>query len=94
MTVLTFDEVIANHLQAHPIPIHTTMVDACKISIESMNNGDWNKMVELPYNVHARRYSTWEREQSIPAWKVVALCHLEKWLDKEVAKKFDAFMKS
>lgn len=94
MTVLTFDEVIANHLQSHLVPIHTTMVKACRISIDSMNRNDWYKMVELPYNVHFRNAITWEREQIIPAWKIVALCHLEKWLNKDVAEKFDAFMKS
>jgi hypothetical protein len=94
MTVLTFDEVLANHLQSHPIPIPTTMVDTCNTAVKLVNNFDLNTMVELPYNVHFRRLSTWEREQTMEAFKVIAFCHLENFLTKEALDNYNKFMDS
>jgi hypothetical protein len=94
MTVLTFNEVLAKHLLSHPIPIPVTMVDACNIAVKLVNNFDLKTMVELPYNVHFRRLSTWEREQSMEAFKVIAFCHLEDFLTKEALDNYNKFMYS
>jgi hypothetical protein len=91
-TVLTFDEVLAKHLQDHTIPIHTTMVGACKIAIECMNKGDFDTMIELPYNVHFYRTATGQLEQAIQAFKVVMFCHLDEWLDKDIQERLEKFI--
>jgi hypothetical protein len=88
MTILTLDESLAKHLQEHAIPIHTTAVSACKIAIDCINRDDYNTMVELPHNIHFRRASTWELEQSIQAFKVVMFFHLENFLNENVREKF------
>jgi hypothetical protein len=94
MAVMTFDEVLAEHLGKHTIPIHTTMVGACKIAIDCVNRGKLNTMVELPYNVHFRRLSTWDLEQSVEAFKIIILCHLDQFLDERVKTKWEAFLQS
>lgn len=98
MTVLTLDEVLdetlANHLQSHTIPIHTTMVEACKISINSLNQGELMTIVDLPYNVHFYNLITKKDEQFIEAFKVIVLCHLEKFLNKDARKLLDNYMES
>jgi len=98
MTVLTLDEVLdkdlANHLQSHIIPIHTTMVDACKIAIDSLNHGELMTIVDLPYNVHFYNLTTKRDEQYIEAFKVVVLCHLEKFLSNDARKLLDNYMNS
>jgi hypothetical protein len=91
---MTFDEVLIDHLQNHAIPIHTTMVGACKLAIECINRGELNTMIELPSNVHFRRYSTWELEQSIEAFKVTIFCHLDEFLDENVKKDWEKFLAS
>lgn len=90
--VTTFDEVLANHLQNHAIPIPITIVGACKLAIECINRGELNAMIELPNNVHFRRYSTWELEQSIEAFKVAIFCHLDQFLDESVKDDWEKFL--
>jgi hypothetical protein len=90
--VMTIDEVLANHLQDHAIPIHTTMVGPCKLAIECINRGELNTMIELPYNVHFVRYSTGKKEQSIQAFKVVMFCHLDQFLDETVKEDWEKFL--
>lgn len=98
MTVLTLDEaldeILANHLQDHTIPIHTTMVGACKIAIDCLNHGDLMTVIDLPYNVHFVRYDTGKEEQYMEAFKVVVFCHLEKFLNINARKILDEYMES
>jgi hypothetical protein len=94
MTVLTSDEILANHLQGHPAPYPLTLVDGCKIAIERVNQLDLFAMVDLPYNVDFNNWQTHTVDKSMEAFKFVGFFHLEKFLTKEGLDCYNKWMAS
>lgn len=94
MTVLTFDEVLAKHLQGHTAPYPVTLVSACRVAIEQANKFDLFSKVELPDNVSFFNYSTHEEEQSMEVFKFVEFFHLHDFLSVEALAKHNDWMAS
>jgi len=63
------------HLTAnHFPPVPTTMVDACFQAIDALNEGDYDKLIQLPEGVGYRG------RVAAPASAIVEAHHLESWL--------------
>jgi hypothetical protein len=90
--VMTFDEVLANHLQNHPVPISTTMVNACKVAIDCINRGERDALVDLPSNARFHNIVTKKVEHSIPAFKIAIIYHLDEFLNERVKEDWEKFL--
>lgn len=94
VVVMTFDEVLANHLQNHTLPISITMVDACKVAIDCINRGERDAIVDLPSNARFHNIVTKKIEHSIPAFKIAIICHLDEFIDERVKEDWEKFLVS
>jgi hypothetical protein len=64
------------HLQYnHYPPVPLSMVDACELAIEAMQDEDYERQIDLPAGSYYRG------EESAPAWAIAQAHHLDAFID-------------
>ena len=67
------------HLQSnHYPPPPAFMVDVAEAAIDACNEGDYERLIELPNGAEHRRYGS-----KVPANVIVESLHLDAFLDEE-----------
>lgn len=61
----------------HFPPVPTSMVEPCIEAINAVNEGDYDREVELPEGV------TYKGRDTAPAWAIVDQHHLDTFLQRE-----------
>ena len=59
----------------HYPPVPTSMVFPCIDAITAVNDGDRERLIELPEGV------LWRNQASAPAYAIVDAHHLDPWID-------------
>ena len=72
---ITLEQQISWHLTAnHYPPVPEFMVQPCIEAIDSANEGDWAKLITLPYGV------SWRGLNKAPASAIGEAHHLDTWI--------------
>lgn len=58
----------------HYPPVPSSMVKICVDAIDSANEGDWDKEIELPEGV------LWKGKTKAPAYAIIESHHLDFWI--------------
>lgn len=67
---------IAWHLTAnHYPPVPTSMVPVCVEAIDACNEGDFDRLIDLPEGI------SWRHQSHAPAWAIAESHHLDSWID-------------
>jgi len=76
--MFSLDQMLLVHLQSnHFPPIPAWMLEPCKAAIQAVNEGEAERLIELPEG------ATWRGQTHAPAWAVVEGHHLEPFLTPE-----------
>ena len=71
-------QAIAWNLQSnHYPPIPLSMVDPCIDAIAAVNDGDTDRLIDLPGEIK------WRGESKAPALAIVTAHHLHAWIDTD-----------
>lgn len=66
------------HLQHnHFPPVPTSMIDVCIDAIDAANEGDWDRLIDLP------EQTSYRGRDEAPVWAIVEAHHLSPWIDSE-----------
>lgn len=72
------DTALSWHLQSnHYPPVPLSMVPVCLAAIEAANEGDYDRLIDLPEGVLYRN------NEQAPAWAIAEAHHLDSFIDSE-----------
>ena len=75
---LSLDNALAIHLQSnHYPPVPVSMVPVCIEAIVAYNEGDMQRLIQLPAN------TSWRGLPSAPAIAIIEAHHLDAWCESE-----------
>ena len=75
---LSLDNALAIHLQSnHYPPVPISMVPVCIEAIDAYNEGDMQRLIQLPAN------TSWRGLPSAPAIAIIEAHHLDAWCDND-----------
>ena len=76
--VADIDTALSWHFSSnHYPPLSPSLIGPAKLAIEAANEGDWDKLIELPDGI------TFRDGTSAPAGEMVSNFHLDSWIDYE-----------